>query len=252
MRNSPFSCFRRRHMLFVIGAGAPGEIIDAARKRGTEPLLLPPYPALPFPVAAHADLLIHPLDGRLYTWSDYYSCVPGAAKVIDLICERSGLSLCFISADAGDEYPADVCLCAKRIGDFFIVNPQTAPELFEASKQSGLYPIAVKQGYAACSAAQVGKNAIITADSGIARAAGSSGLEVLGIKPGGIDLPGYRYGFIGGASGFCSRSGEVWFCGDPSTHPDGERILSFIRSCGSETVLLSERRLYDCGGIFFF
>ena len=173
-------------MLFVIGAGAPGEIIDAARKRGTEPLLLPPYPALPFPVAAHADLLIHPLDGRLYTWSDYYSGVPGAAKVIDLICERSGLSLCFISADAGDEYPADVCLCAKRIGDFFIVNPQTAPELFEASKQSGLYPIAVKQGYAACSAAQVGKNALITADSGIAKAAVSAGLNVLDIQPGGV------------------------------------------------------------------
>lgn len=239
-------------MLFVIGAGAPGEIINAARQRDTDPLLLPPYPALPFPVAAHADLLIHPLDGRLYTWSDYYVSVPGAAKVVDRICERSGLSLCFISADAGDAYPADVCLCAKRIDDFFIVNPQTATELFEASKQSGLYPIAVKQGYAACSAAQVGKNALITADSGIAKAAVAAGLNVLDIQPGGIDLPGYRYGFIGGASGFCSRRGEVWLCGDPSSHPDGERILSFIHSCGSEAVLLSERRLYDCGGIFFF
>lgn len=239
-------------MLFVTGAGTPGEIIDAARKRGTEPLLLPPYPALPFPVSAHADLLIHPLDGRLYTWSDYYVSVPGAAKVVDRICERSGLSLCFISADAGDAYPADVCLCAKRIDDFFIVNPQTATELFEASKQSGLYPIAVKQGYAACSAAQVGKNALITADSGIAKAAVAAGLNVLDIQPGGIDLPGYRYGFIGGASGFCSRRGEVWLCGDPSSHPDGKRILSFIHSCGSEAVLLSERRLYDCGGIFFF
>ncbi|MGM9596634.1 MAG: DUF6873 family GME fold protein [Eubacteriales bacterium] len=239
-------------MLFVTGAGTPGEIIDAARKRGTEPLLLPPYPALPFPVSAHADLLIHPLDGRLYTWSDYYSGVPGAAKVIDRICERSGLSLCFISADAGDEYPADVCLCAKRIDDFFIVNPQTAAELFEVSKQSGFYLIAVKQGYAACSAAQVGKNALITADSGIAKAAVAAGLNVLDIQPGGIDLPGYRYGFIGGASGFCSHRGEVWFCGDPSTHPDGERMLSFIRESGSEAVLLSERRLYDCGGIFFF
>ena len=239
-------------MLFVIGAGAPGEIINASRQRDTDPLLLPPYPALPFPVAAHADLLIHPLDGRLYTWSDYYVSVPGAAKVVDRICERSGLSLCFISADAGDAYPADVCLCAKRIDDFFIVNPQTATELFEASKQSGLYPIAVKQGYAACSAAQVGKNALITADSGIAKAAVAAGLNVLDIQPGGIDLPGYRYGFIGGASGFCSRRGEVWLCGDPSSHPDGERILSFIHSCGSEAVLLSERRLYDCGGIFFF
>ncbi|MDD6260008.1 MAG: hypothetical protein PUA74_02820 [Clostridiales bacterium] len=239
-------------MLFVTGAGTPGEIIDAARKRGTEPLLLPPYPALPFPVSAHADLLIHPLDGRLYTWSDYYVSVPGAAKVVDRICERSGLSLCFISADAGDAYPADVCLCAKRIDDFFIVNPQTATELFEASKQSVLYPIAVKQGYAACSAAQVGKNALITADSGIAKAAVAAGLNVLDIQPGGIDLPGYRYGFIGGASGFCSRRGEVWLCGDPSSHPDGKRILSFIHSCGSEAVLLSERRLYDCGGIFFF
>lgn len=239
-------------MLFVTGAGIPREIKEAACALGAEPLCLPPYAALPSPVSAHADLLIHPLCGALYTSADHYYHTPGAREAIDRICRKAGLELAFINSVLGDKYPADVALCARRVGRYFIANPQASPELFAAAQRAGLKAIAVKQGYAACSTAAVGDDAIITADPGIAQAADAAGLDVLNIRPGHIDLPGYSYGFIGGAYGFCAERGEAWFCGDPSLHPDGARILSFIRKHGFTPVSLASGRLFDCGGIFFF
>ncbi len=239
-------------MLLVTGAGISREIKEAACALGVKPLCLPPYAALPSPVSAHADLLIHPLCGTLYTSADYYYRTPGAREAIDSICRHAKLELAFIKSVPGDKYPADVPLCARRVGEYFIANPQASPELFAAAQRAGLKAIAVKQGYAACSTAAVGDNAVITADPGITHAAHAAGLDVLNIQPGHIDLPGYGYGFIGGAYGFCAARGEAWFCGDPLLHPDGERMLSFIKEHGFKPVLLASGRLFDCGGIFFF
>ena len=67
-----------------------------------------------------------------------------------------------------------------------------------------------------------------------------------------VDLPGYGYGFIGGACGFCAERGEVWFAGDPLTHPDGAAVVDFVTSRGFRAFPLGSGRLFDCGGMFFF
>ena len=67
-----------------------------------------------------------------------------------------------------------------------------------------------------------------------------------------VDLPGYGYGFIGGACGFCAERGEVWFAGDPLTHPDGAAVVDFVTSRGFRAFPLGSGRLLDCGGMFFF
>ena len=236
-------------MLLAIGCGAPQTVINAAAAQGAKVITLPAYPRLGAPVSSHADLLIHPLGGALYTFGDYYRSF--AEEEINRICDGAGLELRFIGADAGSVYPADVPLCAKRVGDFFLVSRATAPELCDAAAGLGLHVITTKQGYTACSADAAGCG-IITSDTGIACAASKAGIPRLVISPGSIDLPGYGYGFIGGSCAFCAERGEVWFTGDPMTHPDGESIAAFIRSCGALPRALTPGRLYDCGGMFFF
>lgn len=235
-------------MLFAVGAGIPRNMLESAAATGVETVILPPYAALPSPVASHADLLIHPLDGVLYTFGGYYHI---AAREIDRICEKSGLELRFIEAEAGALYPKDVPLCAKRAGDLFIANPRTAPELCRSAEAAGLRIVPVAQGYAACSTAVVG-DGVITADAGIAASAHRAGITLLEIAPGHIDLPGYDHGFIGGACGFCGKHGEVWFAGDPLTHPDGAAVTDLVTSRGFRVFPLGSGRLFDCGGMFFF
>ena len=59
-------------MLLAIGCGAPQTVINAAAAQGAKVITLPVYPRLGAPVSSHADLLIHPLGGALYTFGDYY------------------------------------------------------------------------------------------------------------------------------------------------------------------------------------
>ena len=67
--------------------------------------------------------------------------------------------------------------------------------------------ISSRQGYSRCSVCVVSDNAIITADEGICRSAEAHGVDVLKIRPGYIDPPGFDYGFIGGqASKFQTQS----------------------------------------------
>lgn len=235
-------------MLIVMGAGTPEKYKLAAARFATV-IELPPYNALPAPTSSHADLLICPVGGALYTLEDYYRTVGEAA--INAICSAAKLEMRFISLHAGPEYPHDVPLCAKRAGKLFISGKHTAPELLNAASNEGLRVITVRQGYAACSAAAAGE-CIITADRGIHDAAIRAGERSLLISPGNIDLPGYDFGFIGGCGGYCSARRELWFCGDPMTHPDGRLIGKFCRSAGVGIVSLAPERLFDCGGIFFF
>ena len=93
----------------------------------------------------------------------------------------------------------------------------------------------------------VSDNALITADKSIYSISQNNGLDALLISEGHVDLNGYGYGFIGGASG--AVDSYVLFCGDLSNHPDGERIAEFCQKHGKAPVSLSDEPLYDYGTV---
>ena len=120
----------------------------------------------------------------------------------------------------------------------------------EAARRMGLELIPVKQGYAKCSLCIVSENAVITADEGLAYTLCRAGLDVLKIIPGCIRLPGYGYGFIGGCCGKLDAA-TMAFAGDPLTHPDGKKILSFMERHGVKprNLLGQGEKLIDIGSI---
>ena len=208
---------------------------------GAECLFIAKNGILPDPVADHADMLCYAADERT-----------GFSYDISLIETLNGRERAYrLPAEPlGGKYPGDVRLNCLRLGKKLIANTKYCSKdvLCDAEKR-GMDIIHVNQGYARCSTLAVTDNAVITADDGIAAALERSGVEVLKIRPGHINIPRYEYGFIGGAGARISAGGidMILFYGDPQTHPDGRRIIDFIDGHGLSVYCSGNHELTDFG-----
>ncbi len=137
----------------------------------------------------------------------------------------------------------------RILGTKVLCNTKTADrELIELQKEKGSEILHTNQGYTACSTAVISSNALITADESIYRLCINSGIDVLKISCGSIELEGYPYGFIGGCCGLISGD-TLAFSGNIRMHPDYDNIRAFARQYGKELLSLSDKPLYDIGGI---
>jgi hypothetical protein len=106
--------------------------------------------------------------------------------------------------------------------------------------------IHVNQGYTKCSVCVVDERSIITSDFGIAAAARQNGLDVLTIRQGYIELPGFEFGFIGGSAWKLSEH-ALAFTGRLDDHPDKDRILDYLTARVIEPVFLTDGPIFDIG-----
>lgn len=212
-------------------------------KLGISTLFVPDNPHVDARLSGHADLSVFHAGGEKWFLAPYLVNSDFHAKMIE-----TGVSLEFLPILQSKEYPYDACLNACAVGDdLFYSSEVTAKEIvnyFTNKKESRC--ISVRQGYAKCSVCVVDAHSIITGDSGIAAAAQERGYDVLCIRPGYIDLPGFDYGFIGGAA-FRLSDKLVAFTGSLDAHPDKSAILDFIASKGFEPVFLTEKNIFDIG-----
>lgn len=193
-------------------------------------------------IASHADIQIH------YLGFDRFVCAP---EVFDYYKNQlpDGFTLIKGSKQLGTKYPADISYNAAAIGNTLICNSRsTAIEILQEYSCKGRNILSVAQGYSKCSTCVVNSNAIITADTGIAKTAKSNGMDVLRISEGHIELKGMNYGFIGGASGLIEKNVLV-FNGELNTHPDGEEIKKFCYNHGVEIAELNTGILTDIGSV---
>lgn len=192
-------------------------------------------------VAHHADLSFF-FDGidTLFVadeMSEYRDLLNNYCKIIVVINKK-----------LKKEYPGDVLLNCVCTGKNFICNCETvSKEIFDKMKKNGYNVINVKQGYTKCSVVPVSDNAIITDDESIDIACRKSGLDVLKISKGSVYLPGFDYGFIGGATGKIADD-EIIFNGDISKHPDYKNIMSFLCKHNVKAVSFKDK-LEDIGSI---
>lgn len=199
-------------------------------------LLTAENPLLPHPVRFHADL-------QFLRLSDKKAFV---LKNSDISIDN--YSIYKSKESPSDKYPRDCLLNCLIIGDKAFGNAKALDEyLLEYLKNSNFEFINVKQGYAKCSTLVVDEKHAITADCSIYKALTENDIDVLKIENGNILLPGYDYGFIGGASGKLGNS--IIFTGSIKTHPQGSEIARYIKSCGLEIIELNQGKLIDIGGI---
>ncbi|MBR4349458.1 MAG: hypothetical protein IKP99_01905 [Bacteroidales bacterium] len=135
------------------------------------------------------------------------------------------------------------------VTETYIIHKQgfTDPKIFELNP-SKTY-ISVPQAYTRCNLIEIAPNAFITSDKGILNTLTQYKLECLFVTPEGIQLPPYKYGFIGGCMG--KSENTIFINGSLSTHSEGDKIRSFIKKHSLEFVELHGGNLYDGGGILF-
>jgi hypothetical protein len=150
----------------------------------------------------------------------------------------------------GERYPEDVIFNSLTMGKRIYARLDSlSPYLKELALKMGYELRHVKQGYPACTALKLSDNAVITADEGLAETLTKDGVRVYRITDGGISLPPYEYGFIGGAAGV--DGDRVYFLGDITSHPSASVILNAIEQEGMRAVSLASSQLLDLGGILF-
>ena len=194
------------------------------------------------PCASHPDMLLCHLGGE--------QIAAGSTQVFQRLKEARMQPWMAQPIPQGP-YPDDVRLNCLLLGKRLLGRPCSLDaSILSHAALHGYEVIPVSQGYTRCSVCVVDENSIITADPSIQKAAGKAGLDVLAITPGAITLPGYEYGFIGGCCGLIGRK-AIAFCGSLSSHPDGDRIRSFLSSKGISVSELPspDGTLWDIGGI---
>ena len=185
------------------------------------------------------------------------------------VCTHADLYMCKLGTEAeapifhiedkselGFRYPDNVKYNGVCMGNLFIHNTAyTSVSLLEKVKEKGFELLHVKQGYTKCNMVVINDHAAITSDKGIYNSIQKHFLEnpeqkridVLLIRQGYVELPGFSYGFLGGASGRVSD--EIIFNGNLEAHPDFRRIQTFIEKQGLQVKYFPEYPLTDIGSI---
>lgn len=220
----------------------PREAVAKLSSLGFSPIALPPSPDISEAVRDHVDLsLFLSRDVGFVTREGYERIRP--------LCPA--LPLRVVTETLVPRYPEEARLNVLQIGkNAFYLDGNAAEAILSHLESQGCALHAVKQGYPACTVLALDECHAVSADQGMIRALKSVGIEVLAISEGGVELPPFPYGFLGGAAGVYRDT--VYFIGAVRTHPDGERILAFIQKCNMKAVSLCDGGLVDLGGLAFF
>lgn len=194
------------------------------------------------PVKQHPDMYItHCSSDELFYLANFCSIVGDVDFPFSVIepVDNKGLI----------KYPHDVLLNAAVLGDKLICcKKHVHNEIIEFALKNDIQVVNVNQGYVKCNLCIVDDNSIITEDRGIANTLTKVGVDVLLLEKHCVNLEGYEYGFIGGASGKISDV-ELAFFGDIKKHLEYERIKIFLSKKGVRPVSLSDEPLTDLGSL---
>lgn len=196
-------------------------------------------------VRNHSDLYLLHCSEDLVLFAENICSIEREA---DLNFKYRGIETQFSTIDV-IKYPEDVFFNSLILGNRLICCRRFVhPSAIEFAREHNYDIINVNQGYTKCNICVVNENAIITEDNGIAKVLLDFGFDVLLLEKNSVKLPGYKYGFIGGASGKIADD-KLAFCGDIAKHPEYDRILSFLVRHDVAPVSLSDEPLEDFGSL---
>ncbi|MDP2910954.1 MAG: hypothetical protein Q8N76_01270, partial [Candidatus Omnitrophota bacterium] len=231
-----------RKLIAVIDPRMPAEAKLRLKQMGYYVAEAPLHPKLSKPVQGHPDMM-------LFSRNKKVIYEPYLEKIAEILRDN-GYECIKGEGIKSKKYPNDIIYDAASIGKFIIRYDGKIEKHIESLKAKF---IRVKQGYVKCSVMQVDDNSIITSDRGIYdkwTGVGAISDRPLLIRSGYVKLPGYKTGFIGGASGV--HKDTVFFVGSLRNHPDGRLIKDFIEKRGKKVIELYDGQLYDAGSILFF
>lgn len=239
---NPFLPYKKPRFA-IVDYRADKEIIKNIEKMNIEIIKTIKCKELQEPVMGHPDMILHPVT---------YDTLILAPNVYDYYHNKlgdNGIKIIKGEKTLSRNHPEDIAYNVARIGKYAFHNIKyTDPKLRYYLEKNGIELIHVNQGYSKCSIAIVDDNKIITTDIGIHEKAVSKGINSIYIEPNIVDLPGYDYGFIGGAAGRISKD-EFLITGIIENKVLKRKIHNFISDKGFTISYASEKRIIDLGTI---
>ncbi len=210
---------------------------------GIKSITVPEYNILDNSVSGHIDLFCTYIGKSRFI-------VPESTKNTFETALADTYATIYTGKDLKDSnYPNDIAYNVAVVGKRAFCNKKaTEGKLKEFLINDGLDLIDCRQGYAKCSICVVDENSIITADRGIMEKAKAVGMDVLLIESGGIDLPGYDYGFIGGATVKLNKN-LLAFTGTIEHLINANEIKEFLKNKNIEPIYLTNEIIFDVGSI---
>ena len=207
------------------------------------PIFVPDNPNIDPRLSGHVDLSVLHTGGEGIFLAPY---LRGSAMAESL--RELGADIRWPEIVQARDYPHDAQLNLCMAGRTVFYNSRSASnEIVNHFTSNGAFEMLDgRQGYARCSICVADDRAVICADRGLYELALRAGFDALLISAGHIELSGYAYGFIGGASFKLSRK-RMAFTGRLDGHPDRDRILEFLSAHGIEPVYLTELPVFDIG-----
>lgn len=206
-----------------------------------EVLIVPPLKLLYDAVCGHPDMLLNIIDGNTII----------VHKEMDLNfiekLKKYNYKLLYSENRLKSNYPFDIVLNAVNLENLFIHNIKYTDKILLSNVMHKKIN-SVSQGYTKCSTAIVSNNAVMTSDSGIAKAFNKENIDVLLLPPGDILLPKLNYGFIGGCCGLLEQ-GLLAFYGDLNNYSFKDEVYKFLKKHKVEPITLSKGKLIDRGSI---
>jgi len=224
----------------IISSETDSEIIKNLKNNYFRPIKIPPINSVAREISAHPDMQIFIYKKDLFCPKNISETF---LKKVETFCN---IHLC--ETIPQKKYPEDIAYNIAQIQDLAFCKQEYADKkIIDFLNKKNIKTVNVSQGYTKCSTAII-DNSIITADKGIFNIAKINNLNSLLISPGEIELPGYNFGFIGGAT-FCYKD-SVYFTGNLNHHKDKEKIIDFIEQKNKSIVFLSNKKIIDLGSIF--
>jgi len=226
----------------IIDPRLPEKTVKNLNKAGFLTVTVPLSDLVETPLSGHPDIQMFLHEKNLFVHPDIdKSFLQKIESYVNIIQCPSRLQ---------KSHPADIPYNIACTGKIALHRKESTDKcILNFFLQNEIKIVNTRQGYSKCSTLIVDDSSIITSDESIHKAAEDAGIDSLLIIKGYIDLPGYNYGFIGGASGRFLDT--IYLTGSIDNHPDRKMIQNFIESKGMRLNILSDQKIFDAGSIFF-
>lgn len=235
----PFLPQNKARRVFVSGL-LPDDIIDELASMMIKPYKLGKSRNMSGELAYHPDILVNNLRKGVWICENDPAYLP---KNIPLGLFRES------ETELSDLYPFDCPFNNFRLGHALICG-KSADHLIRAyANYENKLTILVPQNYTKCCTVLVNRNAVITSDYYIGKTMRKYGYDVLTINDSSdIGLRGYSHGLIGGCAGKISED-TIVFTGNLKRYKYGEEIRNFCANHHVDVFSLTNKPMYDYGGI---
>lgn len=225
-------------MIAIVDSRMPQQAILNLEKLG-QVLLLETQPLVYPAIAAHPDIFFCETPFGLVH-------APGLAPASISTLVEQGIRLLKGEKQPGAAYPATAIYNALATENFLLHNLKYTDAAIKQHYPKGSQ-LHLNQGYTRCNLMEVGPNAFITVDAGIAAVLKKAGLDVFLCSTKKVHLEGFDHGFFPGCCGIYKDT--IYVCGDPERLPDFIRLAAFCEKYGKTLKALYNGPLLDVGSI---